>query len=97
MYIVIVDIVVRPEFTRAFLVKMVANARTSRESEMGCRQFDVSCAPENSQIIFLYEAYDDKAAFDTHLQSQHFMEFSEATTAWVESKEVRTLHRIDPT
>jgi len=43
MYVVTVEFVAKPERAEAFREAMVENARTSREHEPGCRQFDV-CA-----------------------------------------------------
>ena len=44
---------------------VIANARASVEHEPGCSQFDVCVDPKDKSRIFLYEIYDDRAAFDT--------------------------------
>jgi quinol monooxygenase YgiN len=48
-----------------------ANATATREREPGCRQFDV-CTSADDGLVFLYEVYDDRAAFDAHLAAPHF-------------------------
>ena len=96
MYVVIVDFAVKPEFVAAFREEMVKNARASREREPGCRQFDVCVAPGDPTAIFLYEIYDDRAAFDAHLATPHFLAFNERTAPWLADKKVRTLERIEP-
>ena len=55
---------------------MLANAKVSRETEPGCRQFDV-CVEADTGRTFLYELYDDRAAFEAHLASAHFKAFDE--------------------
>ncbi|MCP4824541.1 MAG: antibiotic biosynthesis monooxygenase [Shimia sp.] len=64
---------------------LLANARTSREEETGCQMFDV-CVQDAE--VFLYEIYDDRAAFDLHLASAHFKTFNDSTAHMVASKQV---------
>jgi (4S)-4-hydroxy-5-phosphonooxypentane-2,3-dione isomerase len=78
-----------------FLAAVVANARASLASEPGCRQFDVAVDPAAAGAIFLYELYDDRAAFDLHLASAHFRDFDARTAGWVARKQVRLLQRIE--
>lgn len=96
MYVVTVEFIVAQAHVAAFLTEMLANARTSRASEPGCRQFDVSHAPGEPQRIFLYEVYDDRAAFEAHGKSAHYARFAATTSTWVEKKTVQTYERIDP-
>ena len=94
-YVVTVHFVARPAHREAFRAAMVDNATASREREPGCRQFDVCETPDGASI-FLYEVYDDEAAFRAHLDTDHFRRFNEATARWVEEKRVATFHRLDP-
>lgn len=71
-----------------FLPRIVENARTSREVEPGCRVFDVAIPEAVPDTVFLWEIYDDRAAFDTHLSSLHFKTFDAATATMVASKTV---------
>ncbi len=96
MYIVVVDFTVLPPHVGAFRAAMVDNARASREREPGCRQFDVCTDPMEPARIFLYEAYDDRAAFDAHLASPHFRAFDSTVAPWIGAKVVRAFERIDP-
>ncbi|MEL7278840.1 MAG: putative quinol monooxygenase [Pseudomonadota bacterium] len=70
-----------------FLPLMLANARASRKSEPGCQQFDVC---RKGDRIFLYEIYDDQAAFDAHLATDHFLSFDAAVTDMVVEKRLET-------
>ena len=82
----------RDEFRRA----MIENATASRTREPGCRQFDVCTDPQDQTRVFLYELYDDRAAFDAHLATPHFKEFDRKTGAWLMSKTASTLQRTFP-
>lgn len=97
MYIVTVEFWAVEDNARDFRAAIVANAQTSREREPGCRQFDVCIDGEDPSKIFLYEAYDDRAAFDDHLASPHFKAFDALVASWVRGKTVRVYERIDPT
>ena len=96
LYIVTVEFVAQQEYAAAFRTAIVENARASREHERGCRQFDVALDPAQPATIFLYEVYDDRAAFDAHLATPHFRAFDTLTIGWIAVKSVRCYERIDP-
>jgi autoinducer 2-degrading protein len=96
LYVVTVEFIARPQYHNAFLEALVHNARASRETEPGCRQFDVMIDDTEVPSIFLYEVYDDRAAFEAHIRAPHFLEFDAAIRDWVSHKHVRTYSRIDP-
>jgi (4S)-4-hydroxy-5-phosphonooxypentane-2,3-dione isomerase len=85
----VVEFHIRSEFIGDFAAAIEDNARASRETEPGCRQFDVCRDPADASLFFLYELYDDEAAVQAHLQSPHFLQMNAATAGWVESKTVR--------
>jgi quinol monooxygenase YgiN len=95
MFVVTVVFEPHPEHAFAFREAMIENARASRERERGCRQFDV-CEDPASGAIFLYELYDDRAAFDAHLATPHFRAFDAATRDWIVRKDVRVYERLAP-
>jgi quinol monooxygenase YgiN len=94
-YVVTVVFVAKPDCREPLRRAMLANAQASRAREPGCRQFDV-CESADGSRIFLYEIYDDEAAFEAHLATDHFRQFNEETTPWVADKRVATYHRLDP-
>ena len=53
MYVVIVDFKIKPERLAEFMPLMLENARASRETEPGCRQFDVCVDPKEKTSVFL--------------------------------------------
>lgn len=94
MYVVIVDFKIKPERLAQFMPLMLENARASRETEPGCRVFDVCVDPKDKTTVFLYEVYDDRAAFDAHLATSHFKSFDAAVASMVAAKTVRTLTKL---
>lgn len=94
MFVVTVQFSVVPEHAADFLVEMNANAAASVRLEEGCRQFDVCTGAPGT--VFLYEVYDDEAAFQLHLKSPHFLSFNEITAPWVAGKSVASYQRSYP-
>jgi quinol monooxygenase YgiN len=96
MLALIVEFHVKPGSIQAFEAAIQENARLSRETEPGCRQFDVCRDPADASLFFLYELYDDESAIQAHLKSPHFQLMERRTADWVQSKRVRTLRRAAP-
>ena len=95
MLVVTVVFEPKPEHAQAFRAAMLDNARASRETEPGCRQFDV-CVDPATGTLFLYELYDDRAAFDAHMRAAHFLAFDAKVRDWVARKDVKIYERIAP-
>ena len=89
MYVVTVDFGVKPAHYAEFMQAMIDNARTSLASEPGCRQFDVCEGEAGGNCVFLYEVYDTRRDFETHLATPHFSQFNALTASWVLDKAVR--------
>ena len=75
MYVVIVDFKIKPERLDEFMPLMLENARASRETEPGCRVFDVCVDPKDKTRIMLYEVYNDEAAFEEHQKGAAFKKY----------------------
>jgi len=91
--VILVDFKVRPADHEKFARLITENAAASVKNEPGCRQFDV-LIPEGiatGQFV-LYEIYDDQAAFDAHLKSQHFKAFDAATVGMVVDRKISRLN-----
>lgn len=95
MFVVTVQFSILSQHTAAFMREMVANAKASREREPGCVVFDVCQDPAQAGEVFLYEIYRDKAAFDEHLKSAHYLAFNQTVTPWVSNKTVKVLTLVD--
>lgn len=96
MLALVVEFRIKPEFIDAFANAIAENARASRETEPGCRQFDVCRDGADPALFFLYELYDDEAAIAAHLASEHYRQMNAQTVGWVASKSVRKLVRSAP-
>ncbi|MEM8540394.1 MAG: putative quinol monooxygenase [Pseudomonadota bacterium] len=96
MFVVVVTFQVKQDQMKEFLPKMLQNAEASLQNEVGCSQFDVCVDEAQSDIVFLYEVYSDRAAFDIHLSSTHFLEFDRVVAPMIETKQVQTFTRVSP-
>jgi quinol monooxygenase YgiN len=89
-FAVCVTFAIDPKHLDAFLPLMHANAQTSQLDEPGCQRFDVLTDPTRPGDVFLYELYDDAAAFQAHLASPHFKRFDQAVAAMIVTKDIKT-------
>jgi quinol monooxygenase YgiN len=96
LLVVLVEFRVRAGLEDRFHDAIVNNARQSLALEPGCRRFDVCRDPTDPAMFFLYELYDDAAAFAAHLQAPHFLRMNESTAGWIEAKSVRQLRLVAP-
>jgi quinol monooxygenase YgiN len=90
-YALWVELDVHPSDVDSFRAAVFANARASVAGEPGCRRFDVLEPLPASPTFFLYEIYDDEAAFKAHLATSHFHAFDRLTAPWVARKSIRFL------
>ena len=68
MFVVIVFFEAKAAHVADFKEAILINAKASVDDEPGCRQFDVSQDPKDEAAFFLYEIYDDEAAFKASWQ-----------------------------
>ncbi len=94
MFVVVVSFQIKLDQFDAFLPLMVRNAKASLDNEPGCLQFDVCLDEAQPGSVFLYEVYTNRAAFDAHLASGHFIEFDEAVATMIETKQAQTFERV---
>ncbi len=93
MFVVTVTFTLKPGTRGVFLPLMVENASTSLREEPGCQQFDV-CLGDDPETVFLYEVYDDSAAFSAHLESAHFQSFDTAVADMIATKVVHQYSEV---
>ena len=87
-YVITVDFWLQPAALDPFLAMIKENAKRSLEDEPGCQRFDVLVQKGMPDHIVLYEIYDDRAAFDVHLKTRHFLDFNKASAPYVKDKKV---------
>jgi quinol monooxygenase YgiN len=90
--VVLVEFRLKPGSSHAFGQLIAANARSSVADEPGCRRFDIATAADDQERVFLYEIYDDRAAFDHHVTTPHYLRFKEGTSELIEGS---TVHLLD--
>jgi quinol monooxygenase YgiN len=96
-YAITVDFELEDGARERFLSLVRANAAASVRDEPGCVRFDVLTPrgqAEGPDRVFLYEIYADRAAFEAHLKTAHFLAFDAATQSLVRRK---TVHDFEVT
>ena len=93
VYVIVAELTVAPERLADFIAHSSEDGRASVANEDGCRQFDVHVSADGSPTVVLYEVYDDRAAFEAHLQTPHFFRWRDATQDWITERRVTFLHR----
>jgi quinol monooxygenase YgiN len=79
--VIIAEFTIKPGCIDAFLELTRQDARGSVANEAGCQQFDALLPETASDQVVLYEVYDDRAAFEVHLQSAHYLPFRDGVPA----------------
>ena len=95
MFVLSVDLRIKPENIEAFTAKAIENAADSRK-EPGCRQFDVLVDPKDRTKLMLYEVYVDEKAFEAHQQTAHFKRYAAEAVPLLASRERHIWKRVAP-
>ncbi len=90
-FAIVVDFRMKPEDVDTFVTAVTENAAASAGTEPGCRRFDVLTSRDGEPVVWLYEIYDDRDAFEAHLRTEHFAKFKAATDPIVQGVTVREL------
>lgn len=87
-YAITVEFKLKPGCMDEFLALVRDNAAASVRDEAGCSRFDVLVPRDSGRrdTVTLYEIYADRAAFDVHLATRHFLDFDLATRDMVLAK-----------
>ena len=78
MKVLVVKIKLKAEYRDKFIAASYGDARGANEDEPGCRRFDFLQVDEDPNAFYLYEVYDDGAAFQAHLKTPHFLTWRDA-------------------
>ena len=70
---------IKSEHLDNVLDALLEDARGSLRDEMGTLRFEVIRDDTDPNRVYLYEAYTDEAAFQTHVHGPHFRKFMERT------------------
>jgi (4S)-4-hydroxy-5-phosphonooxypentane-2,3-dione isomerase len=89
-YVNAVDIDVVPAERDNYLAAITENGMAAAK-EPGCRRFDILNLASDPNHFFLYEVYDNEAAFQAHRASEHFKKYAATTSKMVAKRETRTM------
>ena len=92
MFVVCVEFEIEASQTDVFMAAVRTNAEQSFNQEEGCQQFDVCLDRQFPNSVFLYEVYDDEAAFETHKLTMHYGAFNQVTGGMVVNKSIRLMN-----
>ena len=95
MFVVTVDFIVKKAFAEEFSKAIMIQAGNSLQRESGCHRFDVCVDHEDPCRIFLYEMYSSEAAFQVHLNTDHYRAYDNRVKPWVENKTVKTWKSVE--
>src|SRR5829696_10482547 len=95
MFVIVVLCRVKSDKIEAFKEAALDDAHHSVLDEPGCLRFDVIQDDEDPTKFWLYEIYQDRAAFDHHLTTPHYHRWREATKdIFAEPAQVSNCHSI---
>jgi quinol monooxygenase YgiN len=97
MFIVLVQVQVRPELLDEFKVAILNNAARSVERDPGCFRFDVLQREDDPTKWAFYEVYENEQAWIQHRSSAHFLQFMEVGDRALISRDVTKLTGINVT
>jgi quinol monooxygenase YgiN len=92
-FVLQVNLKVKPENLEKFRAAVLANGKSARETEPGCRGFDILTDPADPTHMMLYETYDSEAAFQN---TPHFKHYLATAVPWLESRERHVWSRTAP-
>ncbi len=95
-FVLTVGLVVKPDQVDRFMSLLLENGKAARETEPGCRQFDVLVDPKDRTRVMLYEVYEDEAAFQAHQQTPHFKRYIAEAIPLVQSRDRFIFRRVAP-
>jgi (4S)-4-hydroxy-5-phosphonooxypentane-2,3-dione isomerase len=94
LYINAVDIDVVPGQIENYLAALKENGAAAVQSEPGCREFNITVSQKDPNHVFVFEVYDSAAAFDAHLNTDHFKKYAVTAKDIVAKREPHPLSPV---
>ncbi len=82
MYVVVIQVHVKPEHCEEFLHATLENARNTVE-EPGALRFDVLRQADDPTRFVLYEVYFDEAGMEAHKATPHYARWRDVVAPWM--------------
>ena len=95
-FVLTVQLRVKRENVAAFMQHAIANGKAARETEPGCKTFDLLVDPQDPTRVMLYEVYVDEKAFEAHQQTAHFRKYLVEAVPLLASRERSVWSRAAP-
>ncbi len=90
MFALFVTINIKPGHKDAFMEATMGDAEGSNKNEPGCLRFDVLQDNSNPNRVYLYEVYQDRAAWEVaHRESPHYKKWRETVGDWFDGDPAR--------
>jgi quinol monooxygenase YgiN len=96
VFVLIVHIEIKKDAVDRFMTLALENAQATRETEPGCRQFDVLVDPKDSTRVAFYEVYDSEAAFEAHQKTPHFRKYFDTALQHLAARTRTPYARVAP-
>jgi len=96
MFALIATHVIKPEHCDAYVKATFSDAYGSIQNEPDCFQFQVFRDQQKSHVFYLVEVYTDKAAFEKHLTTPHFLEWHGVVKNFFESESILWCNSVIP-
>jgi (4S)-4-hydroxy-5-phosphonooxypentane-2,3-dione isomerase len=92
-YVKAVDVDIVPGQVDNYLAALQENGDASVH-EPGCRDFIITVSQKDPNHVFIFEVYDDAAAFETHRQTDHFKKYAATTKDMIAKRDAHPLSLI---
>jgi quinol monooxygenase YgiN len=93
MFVNAVDLDIVPAERDKYLAAITENGAAAAK-EPGCKRFDIVNLNSDPNHFFLYEVYDNEAAFKAHRETEHFKKYMATTGKMVAKREARQMSVI---
>jgi len=93
MFVNAVDLDIVPAERENYLAAIKENGAAAAREPV-CRRFDILNLSSDPNHFFLYEVYDNEAAFKAHRETEHFKKYIAATAKMVAKRDARPMSVI---
>src|SRR5688572_6814777 len=83
MYVVSVQVKVKPEFVEDFIRVSQENYEKTRSTEPRNVRWDLLQAEDDPTKFMIYEVYQTKEDFPKHQQTEHYLNWKAAVADWM--------------
>ena len=95
-FVLVVHLQIKPGAVDKFMPLALANAKATRETEPGCRQFDVTVDAQDAHKVLFYEVYDSEEAFEAHQRTPHFKQYFDTALQYLDARTRAVYTRVAP-